>query len=131
MVNPTKENNMGLDMYIKRDADHEEIYWRKANAIHGWFERKLASKEEELENCKSYPITKELVTELLETVEEVLTKRELELASTKLPTMSGFFFGTTEYDNNYWGDLEYTKEQLLRLLDRWDSASCYYYYAWW
>ena len=50
---------MGLDMYLtKRNAaardeqDEMVAYWRKANHIHGWFERNVAYGE--LENCELY-----------------------------------------------------------------------------
>ena len=53
---------MGLDMYLtKRSAaardeqDEMVAYWRKANHIHGWFERNVAYGE--LENCELYPVS--------------------------------------------------------------------------
>lgn len=30
---------MGLDMYLYKEKSEEVAYWRKANAIHAWFER--------------------------------------------------------------------------------------------
>ena len=32
---------MGLDMYLTSNKRGEVLYWRKANHIHGWFERKI------------------------------------------------------------------------------------------
>ena len=38
---------MGLDMYLYAKSKNDEVenvgYWRKANAIHGWFVRELAN----------------------------------------------------------------------------------------
>jgi len=107
MVNPTKENNMGLDMYIKRDADHEEIYWRKANAIHHWFVENVQDGKDE---CQRSYVSVEQLQELLELVEEVLTDHSL--AEEKLPCVGGFFFGGTDYDEYYFKDLQDTKQIL-------------------
>ena len=40
---------MGLDMYLNNSKKEEVMYWRKANAIHGWFIRncQLAKRGEE------------------------------------------------------------------------------------
>ena len=60
---------MGLDMYLtKRNAaardeqDEMVAYWRKANHIHGWFERNVAYGE--LENCELYPVSFEQLMSL-------------------------------------------------------------------
>ena len=60
---------MGLDMYLtKRSAaardeqDEMVAYWRKANHIHGWFERNVAYGE--LENCELYPVSFEQLMSL-------------------------------------------------------------------
>lgn len=60
---------MGLDMYLTkrsaaaRDEQDEMIaYWRKANHIHGWFERNVAYGE--LENCELYPVSFEQLMSL-------------------------------------------------------------------
>lgn len=54
--------------YPRESMKDNVAYWRKANAIHGWFERVLVSGDdgngfgnepEELENCKPYLVTKD------------------------------------------------------------------------
>ena len=66
----------------------------------------------------------------METVKQVLADHKL--APQLLPTESGFFFGSQEYDNWYIQDLEETKnilETVLndRSLDNWD----FYYQSSW
>jgi hypothetical protein len=51
-----------------------------------------------------------------------------ERAEELLPTQSGFFFGSTDYDEGYKQDLEYTVERIEKILN--DSAleKCEFYY---
>lgn len=45
-------------MYLTSNIRGEVMYWRKANAIHGWFERNCVTHVEDvLENLKIYPIS--------------------------------------------------------------------------
>ena len=46
-----------------------------------------------------------------------------ELAKSILPTESGFFFGNTEYDDNYLYDLRYTSNLIGAILDKVTEAS--------
>lgn len=61
---------MGLDMYLYRNGI-EVGYWRKANAIHGFFDRECA--EEELRNCQEIPVVKSTLQILLSQCQEVLS----------------------------------------------------------
>jgi len=49
-----------------------------------------------------------------------------------LPTQSGFFFGSTEYDDYYTQDLEYTIDVISSILMNPDykDASFYYRSSW-
>ena len=61
---------MGLDMYLTKrrrgsDAEQELVaYWRKANQIHGWFERNLA--DGYIENCELYPVLAQVISDTTE-----------------------------------------------------------------
>lgn len=131
---------MGLDMYLhaKRflwhseedlikqisnnfpelgDARVKEItaevgYWRKANAIHKWFVDNVQNGNDD---CGDYEVSKEQLKQLLDTINEVLENKKK--ASELLPCSSGFFFGSTDYNEYYFEDLKYTKELLERLLN--------------
>lgn len=61
---------MGLDMYLSADDDSEVIgYWRKANAIHGWFVNECADGVDE---CQEIPVSREQLERLLAVTREVL-----------------------------------------------------------
>lgn len=49
-----------------------------------------------------------------------------------LPTADGFFFGSTEYDEYYYRDLEYTKEVLTKILENYDfdKETLIYHSSW-
>jgi hypothetical protein len=78
-------------------------YWRKANAIHDWFVRECQGGVDE---CQPSYVSREQLGELRQLCEEVLEDRTL--ASKLLPTTAGFFFGSTEYDEYYFQDIELT-----------------------
>lgn len=65
---------MGLDMFLYKVKRDEVAYWRKANAIHGWFERKFADDDGGLENCRDYYVSKEDLIELRNTCQTILDK---------------------------------------------------------
>ena len=95
------------------------VYWRKANAIHGWFITHLTDGNDE---CQPIRVTKELLAELRDTAKQVLSMRDdvmgEEKANLYLPPMPGFFFGSTNIDEYYYKDLEYTIEELDRVLSK-------------
>jgi hypothetical protein len=110
---------MGLDMYLharKRKAvnaePEEAIYWRKANAIHGWFDENVAD-EYGINNCKSYAVSREKLVELRDLIHRVTESKETDL----LPPVAGFFFGSTVVDEWYWIDLEFTARNIDRVLE--------------
>ncbi len=178
---------MGLDMYLMKDTyvgnrhdkpkDQAKIevegvqqsrvsgveetigYWRKANAIHGWFVKHV---QEGVDDCGRYRVSEEQLTTLLEIVEDVLKASELvegriqngtlikngkatpnmedgkyikdpTVAKELLPVVGGFFFGNsdedTAYNQWYYEDLEETVKILKEALS--DSRGDYYYHSSW
>lgn len=92
------------------------IYWRKANAIHGWFVRNCA---EGVDDCKPVYISRDHLEELYDAVCEVLAHRgDTTIAEEILPIETGFFFGAATYGDWYWEDLEYTRDTVRNLLDK-------------
>jgi len=77
---------MGLDMYLM-DAEGSEVgYWRKANAIHGWFVRELAGG---IDECQPIHVSRENLITLRQLCLEALRDRALnEVPSTQ--TKNGF-----------------------------------------
>jgi hypothetical protein len=87
-------------------------YWRKSNMIHHWFVNNLADGVDE---CQ--PIT--VRREDLETLKELCIQAIANPtdAEALLPTGGGFFFGSTSYDEYYFGDLNDTVGIINRCLD--------------
>lgn len=118
-------------------------YWRKANAIHNWFVRKVQGGEDD---CGHYYVSRERLVELADLCDRLLRELRLEdgtihvgtrysqaegtvamteegqvianpeLADELLPTTGGFFFGSTAYNQYYLEDLRYTRDRLREVL---------------
>jgi hypothetical protein len=113
-------------------------YWRKANAIHLWIVNTLAGGVDE---CQEIPMREEDLRMLVVLCRRVLASIEMREGLLKngerleggrwkpilepgqtivdpveaedlLPTGSGFFFGSTDYDEYYVADLKNTVEQI-------------------
>jgi hypothetical protein len=102
------------------------VKWRKANQIHKWFVDNLQSGHDD---CQSVNVSRDDIRNLLAICRDVLKHRNL--APSLLPTEDGFFFGSTEYDEHYFNDLEYTIEMLSPLLEsEYDHCDFYYSSSW-
>ena len=132
----------------------ELMYWRKANQIHNWFVQNCQGGVDDCERyaitvadlkklkelCQKILTMTEVKRELRPTYpngwfEEpvhvmqdvrLLTEEGMKFASEHLPSRSGFFFGSTEYDDDYVWDLENTVEQITDTLD---TLNCEYGFA--
>lgn len=136
--------------------DKEEVaYWRKVNSIHKWFVNKV---QDGIDDCEYHnEVTREILEELLDACEKVLNASELvagpvingytfkdgieipniedgmcilntEVARELLPTTSGFFFGSTDYDEWYYRDIEYTVDVIKSILETTDFETQMIYY---
>jgi len=91
---------------------YEEIcYWRKANAIHGWFTR-LKHWDEE---SQSITVSQNELQKLVQICSEVLADNSK--AKDLLPTHEGFFFGGLNYDDYYYNTLRQTIDELIDIKD--------------
>lgn len=95
------------------------LQWRKANAIHQWFVDNVQRGEDD---CKDYYVGRENLEDLLATLGQALQARERGddtdmTIEDILPTQEGFFFGGTDYDEWYWDTVEWTYEELNKLLN--------------
>lgn len=125
---------MGLDMYLMKrvrvnknedSVDTELVYWRKANAIHKFF----TDIDDQYESCESIEVTKDILGDLLDRCTMVLEDRSR--ADELLPTTSGFFFGSTEYDEWYFNKLEDTIKDITPILSDGDiKDGDLYYFGW-
>ena len=100
------------------------MYWRKANAIHGWFVENVQDDEDD---CREYYVSREQLEELIAECVSALTSRK----ANKLPPKDGFFFGSTNIDEYYWQDLEDTVKGLERALTLSEKQYEFYYSSSW
>lgn len=129
---------MGIDPYKADplgDSGVKEVtvaacYFRKANAIHGWFIRNCA---DEVDDCRPVEVQQEQLKELYDLCKKVLKTKDASLLSPQ----EGFFFGSTEIDEGYWHVIKDTIKILKRELDFIKVANAnkecwdYYYHASW
>lgn len=119
---------MGLDIYLIKNKRSEIGYFRKVNFLVKFFEKKGF----DVSNQTPLVIKKKDAEELLSKCEEVLKDRSK--GPELLPTMSGFFFGSTDYDNYYYDDVEavrdYVKDKLLPEFDTLEEEENIYFEIW-
>ena len=88
----------------------EEVgYWRKANHIHNWF----IELNNGVDDCNPISVDREDLIKLMAVCKEVKETKNVDL----LPTISGCFFGSTEYDEYYYSDIDETIEILEKVLN--------------
>lgn len=110
-------------------------YWRKFNALHNWFVNEVQGGEDD---CHEYIVEKDQLKELLELLKKVKETYSYSLQGVEteetlqelLPTSAGFFFGSTEYDDYYIGEVDRTIEILESELTQNDNAEYIYQASW-
>lgn len=106
----------------------EVMYWRKANAIHGWF---VDNCQDGIDQCQRAHVSVEQLKELRDLCQKVILEKKPEL----LPPREGFFFGSNTADDWYYSDLAETVAELDKELngkneeDLW-SVDYYYRSSW-
>jgi hypothetical protein len=127
-------------------------YWRKANQIHSWFVKNI---QDGNDDCGEYSLPKEKAVELLNICKEIKSESKLkdgaitngytfengvkmpivedgkeianpEVAERLLPTTSGFFFGSNDYDEYYMQDIDDTIQILETILNESDQSKEYF-----
>lgn len=139
--------------YVKEQV----AYWRKANQIHNWFVKNVQEGEDD---CGEYDVSREQLAQLVAACKQVLDTVETvdgeikegttfhgdgrvenhtrigpvvaqkAIAESVLPTVPGFFFGSTDYDEYYIRDLQDTVTQLEPLLTEPGDGSFSYHSSW-
>lgn len=113
-------NAVGAQDFYDKDSPTATVefnigYWRKVNAVHGWFVENVQAGED---NCRKYYVHKDQLKALQDLCLEALADRTKII----LPPTEGFFFGGTELDEWYWEGLKDTvviAGRALRLPDEW------------
>lgn len=117
---------MGLDIFFEK---HKVVgYFRKVNFLVKYF----SDLGFDVDNQTPFYITKDQVVELRNRCQRVLEDHSQ--AEDLLPTMDGFFFGSIDYDESYFGDVEqvlkYCEETLLPMFDKLDDRESIYFSTW-
>ena len=101
---------------------NEVAYFRKVNFLIPFFGYE--------ENCSNIEIDKYQVEYLIEACKEVLANHDK--ASFLLPTQEGFFFGSTDYDDLYFDDVQNVKEKFEEILADFDrDEDILLMHCWW
>lgn len=107
---------MGLDIFFNKVKYHRLGYFRKVNFLVKFFEEKGFDVEYQI----PFSFDRETAEELLDLCNQVL--QDHSKAKELLPTMPGFFFGSTGYDEYYFKDVEEVKNWIKEtLLPKFDS----------
>lgn len=113
--------DVAVDIY----GVHVEVtcaYWRKANQIHKWFVDNVQGGND---NCGEYYVSHSQLKELLTTCRQALFHKDPK----ELQPSAGFFFGSYDIDEYYWGQIKNTIKQLDRLVKLPDFESLSFYYS--
>ncbi|MDT2914439.1 hypothetical protein [Lactococcus lactis] len=95
----------------------ELAYFRKFNALQNYFEKKF-----NLDNCEKVIMEDYIYEDLLDRTTKVLNAHQQktqteaeEIAIKLLPNTEGFFYGSQEYDEYYYEDVEKLIDDLQRM----------------
>jgi hypothetical protein len=127
--NPDLYNKLVQEAPFALDTATLEVqvaYWRKANQIHKWFVDHVQNGKDD---CGDYYVSREQLQLLLDTCKIVLIDREE--ASQLLPVQEGFFFGSYEYNEYYFSDIQDTIEQLEKVLTEYPEEWAFKYQSSW
>ena len=122
--NKTGELDTIIDHHIEHDEPYEEelMYWRKANAIHKFFVDNAAHG---VDDCEPVQVTIDVLKDLVDRCEKILQGEvddkgaliDPKTAMELLPSQSGFFFGSIDYDDWYIEDLKKTVKALKPIVE--------------
>lgn len=115
--------NNGVGSCVRVDA----AYWRKANAIHKWF---VDNVQDGTDDCERYYVSREQLADLAKLCAVEIKAYDNGSPGEFLPTMDGFFFGSTNYDEWYRNDLEETIRMIENALQLPEGWEFYYQSSW-
>lgn len=108
---------------IESFTGHEDMYYRKVNSLYAYFADRL-----ENEQCL---VTRADVEDIIDRSSKVLLAHDVEVSAELLPTQSGFFFGSTQYDEYYYDDIAEVHRKFTKYLEDWtDDTIGWVYFSW-
>lgn len=120
---------MGLDQKITgydKNGETIEKWYRKVNWLRNWVIENTSLEHDS--NTESVELGREKLRELIQTCDYVLKHKEQ--APEKLETLSGFFFGDTEYDEWYFEEVKQVRDDMEELLND-ENLESFDYWDWW
>ena len=121
------ESDNDLRSISVNEIQVEVAYWRKANAIHNWF---VEHCQGGIDECQETFVSREFLQDLLDLCKEVAKnpKKNAKL----LPPQAGFFFGSTDIDEWYIEQNNFTVERLELILnsEKLKGFDFYYQSSW-
>lgn len=104
-------------------------YWRKANSIHNFFVQNVGQGVDE---CQEMWVNRDVLVDLRSRCSDVLKADNTEEMAKEvgLETVSGFFFGDTEYGDWYKEDLKLTVEICDKVLALPEEYTIHYQASW-
>ena len=141
-IETLKKEQPGVATYNIRRTDgtpvyqvpgaHQVAYWRKANAVHRFFVDHTADGKDE---CNPSFVHPEVLMDLLvrcKTILDTQDPQERQSAAQRLlPVQGGFFFGSTDYNQWYYEDLQDTVKQLTTVISEMPTDADLIYQASW
>lgn len=107
---------------------YQIAYWRKFNALHNWI---VENKANGIDECQEIELGQEDIKALVDIFNEIL--KDHSKAKELLPTCDGFFFGTQEYDEWYFNDMQYSVDifkKILQAMKKDEKLSLIYQASW-
>lgn len=117
---------VGSSLMVK-SISIDAMYWRKANAIHGWFVENCQGGRDE---CQETYVDRAKLIQLRDLCQSVLDNPD-STGDADLEPRQGFFFGSYEKDEWYYQDLKNTVEGLTKALSLPENEYDFYYQASW
>lgn len=114
-----------LDKEVEMSYEEYNAYFRKVNFLFYYFDRTLGKMYDQ---CYAF-VDADDVDDLIDRCERVL--KDHKLAHSLLPTQSGFFFGSTDYDDWYFYDVKDCLKQMKKYRKLFkDGVTGYVIFSW-
>ena len=119
-----QEDRFGMvaldELYNNVELVYDELaYYRKVNFLYRYFSDYMDA------NGIMAVVDKYAIEDVIELCKEVLADNSK--AEELLPTVDGFFFGSTEYDEYYFKEVEQVLKDFEKILQEFDMENYFYF----
>jgi len=105
-------------------------YWRKFNALHGWFVENCAQGDDECQEIQVHTHDLKVLLETLKEVSKAIKENDQKTMAMLFPPVSGFFFGSTEIDEYYKEQVNETIAIIEEAINEGEHEEFYYQASW-